>query len=183
MIKVRNTLLTILSIFLVSPSAVMLANGFDTVEQYMREKYIRGTHNSTSVPATHEIFVKDFESNQLFVEFKKALQSGDGEAKRVFELILRDLRGCLTLEEAYYVRVVKQLRVVFVSIAVGSCFFGLRLNDGRLREICAALLATGLSGAIWPYSVIRSQMRVDDLEKRIEVWAKLMSSDTEVQSK
>ena len=166
----------------------MLAKNFDAVEQYMRKSYIRGWHNSNYYPPTHEVFVRDFETNQLFNEFKVALESGNAEAKRVFEVVLRDLCECLSFEREYGPRTKNQIRALFIGLGALSLLGAIFSPNETDKEqgvagfiLCAAVVGFSYlpSGPKTSEDSKKGKYGrvIDDLEKRIEFWLQLLSGD------
>lgn len=180
-------LVMLLSMFYIPAQATATAKNFDAVEQYMRKNYIRGWHNSNYYPPRHETFVQDFATNQLFFEFKMALQSGDADAKRVFELVLGGLRECLSLEKGYGLRAKNQIRV-FVACVGALSLLGALFNRDKAKKVehvlgslaCAALVGFSyLPGDKTPEDSKKGKYGrvIDDLEKRIEFWLQILPGD------
>lgn len=105
-------------------------NRFDKIQAYMNKYYTQGYHSQWVFrDHSHGVFLKDFESNQLFKNFRHVLASGNekevnekevAEAKKVHESILMDLKKCLQGEIDYKKKVMRRYKMAEPLLNVNS---------------------------------------------------------------
>lgn len=113
---VKSCVFRLLAMLVFVSCAIKCDNRFGKIREYMNRYYTQGYHSQWLFTSySHDVFLKDFESNRLFKDFRHALNFGNedekAQAKKVHESILIDLKKCLQSEIDHKEKVMRRYKM------------------------------------------------------------------------